>query len=260
MTLLVALVAVVAAGCGSDDPESLANTLTATGDETSSSQTIADTSAAGSKETPGVNEISGADAKPGAPVTVSSRTPKEFAKAHCAQPIVVVLHQPGAILDKALFEAAKSAVAKAHVKDLVFLDYAPSEVKAMGDLPSKLGLLSAPGVATVGRDGTIENFWTTYVDDALIARSIQNADAAKACKVSTKDVPTAGTTSPLADAATVANGGTVSNTTTDPLAGTPPNTPTVDAAADPNGGVTLEQANPAPGKPIVPATTSSPTA
>jgi hypothetical protein len=232
--MLVAAVSVVAAGCGGG--EDLAGTLTSTPSDTAQQQTVADPGAAAAtgEETPGINEISGADAAVGSSVTVSSRTPKDFSKAHCTKPIVVLLYQPGAILDKALLTAARTGITSSKADDVVFLRYTPSQVKAMGDLPSKLGLLSAPGIAVVGRNGTIENFWTTYVDDALIARSIQNAAATKPCKVSTNDVPAAGTSS-LADAATVANGGTVSNTTTDPLAGTPPATPTVDAAGATTG-------------------------
>lgn len=180
------------------------------------------------EEVPGANEISNADAASGTLVKITAITPKEFAAAHCAKPILVVMHQPGGILDDRLLQAAKAGAKRAAIKDLVMLDYNPRDVKAMGDLPSKLGLLSSPGVATVGRDGTIANFWTTYVDEALIEKSLRNAASGRACKVSSEEVPAAG--SQLANAALVASGGTVTNTVTDPMAGSPPGTPAVDAA------------------------------
>ena len=218
-------IALVAAGCGGS-PEELLNTPAENATPAPATDTTLAGNAAGTQEQPGVNEIQAADAKSGAPVKVSAITPKKFAKAHCAKPIMVVFYQPESILDAELYGQA-TAAAKG-IDDVVVLPYHPSEVKQFGDLPAKLGLLTTPGVAIVGRDGTIENFWTTYVDSALIHRSLQNAERSKPCKVSADEVPAAG--SAFADATTVANGGTVKNTATDPLAGTEPGTPAVDAA------------------------------
>ena len=232
----VLALALVAAGCGGS-PDALLNTPAenATPAPAPDATLATDTGA----EDPGVNELSTANAAVGSPVKVSAITPKKFAKAHCTKPIMVVFYQPESILDSELYGQAKAA-AKG-VDDVVTLVYTPRDVKTFGDLPAKLGLLTTPGIATVGRDGTIENFWTTYVDSALIKRSLQNAERSKPCKVSNDDVPAAG--SALVDATTVANGGTVANTTADPLAGSPPNTPAVDAsgAVDPATGL------PAPG-------------
>jgi hypothetical protein len=246
----VLAIAVIAAGCGGGDDAAVADggatpptDPAATGVPVADPNASADPSASvdpttvptdgantapgATEDIPGANEIANADASAGAQITVSAITPKKFASAHCTKPIMVVLYQPESILDGQLYKAAKAA-AKAGPKDLVTLAYTPADVKGMGDLPSKLGLLSTPGLATVGRDGTIENFWTTYVDSALIGRSLANAAASKPCRVATSDVPTAG--SALADATTVANGGSVVGTTTDPLTGTPPGTPAVEAA------------------------------
>jgi hypothetical protein len=219
----VLALALVATGCGGD-PTALMNTPTENANPAPAPDATlaADTA----PEAPGVNEIGGATAAVGQPVKVSAITPKKFAKAHCAKPIMVVYYQPDSILDGELYGQAKAATHG--VKDVVTLVYTPADVKSFGDLPSKLGLLTTPGIATVGRDGTIENFWTTYVDSALIQRSLKNAERSKPCKVSSDDVPAAG--SALVDATTVANGGTVANTSVDPLTGTPPGTPAVDAA------------------------------
>ncbi len=236
----VLALALVATGCGGS-PEALMNTP----QENAAPAPAPDATLAGdtgATDQPGVNEISSASAKVGEPVKVSAITPKKFAKAHCADPIMVVFYQPESILDSELYGQAKAA-AKG-VDDLVTLVYTPKDVKSFGDLPSKLGLLTTPGVATVGRDGTIENFWTTYVDSALIHRSLLNAEKSKPCKVSSNDVPAAG--SALVDATTVANGGTVKNTTVDPLTGTPPGTPAVDAAGavDPATGLPAASTTP----------------
>lgn len=236
----VLALALVAAGCGGS-PDALLNTSAenALGTTPAPSDT---TPLVGNQEEPGVNMIQGANAKVGAKVTVSAITPKKFEKAHCSKPIMVVFYQPESILDSELFGQARAATKG--VDDVVTLVYTPRDVKTFGDLPSKLGLLTTPGIATVGRDGTIENFWTTYVDSALINRSLQNAERSKPCKVSSEEVPAAG--SALVDATTVANGGTVANTTADPLAGSPPNTPAVDAsgAIDPATGLPVPATDP----------------
>jgi hypothetical protein len=238
-TLAVLAVALLAAGCGGGGDAVVADEAVTPATDPATGMPVGDpavpvdpslaaASAPGATDDiPGANEIANADASAGAQVTISSITPKKFSDAHCAKPILVVLYQPESILDGQLYKAAKTA-AKSGPKDLVTLAFTPADVKGMGDLPSKLGLLSTPGLATVGRDGTIENFWTSYVDSALIGRSLKNAGASKPCKVATSDVPAAG--SALADAATVANGGSVAGTTTDPLTGTPPGTPAVEAA------------------------------
>jgi hypothetical protein len=203
----VLALALLAAGCGGD-PAALtqppAPTTPAPVDPAGS--TVATTTPA--EDPPGANELSNADATAGKLVKVSAITPKKFATAHCSKPIMVVFYQPESILDAQLYAQAKDAASK--VDGVVSLAYTPRDVKAFGDLPTKLGLLSTPGIATVGRDGTIENFWTTYVDSALIERSLENAERSKPCKVSSADVPAAG--SALADATLVANGGNVSST------------------------------------------------
>lgn len=247
--LAVAALALVAAGCGGDDAGAggLPVDSTATGVDPAmtaaspAGTTVANPGTAGGatdpmaaggadagEEVPGANEISNADAASGTLVKITAITPKEFATAHCAKPILVVMYQPGGILDERLLGAATAGAKRAGIKDLVVLDYNPRDVKAMGDLPSKLGLLSSPGVATVARDGTIGNFWTTYVDEALIEKSLRNADRTRACKVGSDEVPAAG--SQLANAAIVASGGTVPATTADPLTGSQP---TAAPAADP---------------------------
>lgn len=182
---------------------------------------------AGSDE-PGVNEIGGASAAVGSPVKVSAITPKKFKAAHCSKPIIVVFYQPGAVVDEALLDEARAATASVKGAGVVSLVYTPKDNKAFGDLPAKLGLLTTPGVATVSRAGEIENFWTTFVDRALIERSLRNAAAAKPCKVGGEDVPAAG--SALSDAALVANGGTITPGTTAAATGQEPGTPAVDAA------------------------------
>lgn len=171
---------------------------------------------------PGANEISTANASAGQAVTISAITPKEFTRAHCRKPILVVLYQPTSILDEALLREAKAAAAS--VEGTVTLVYTPKQTRKYGDLPSKLGLLSTPGVATVSRSGSIENFWTTFVDRALILKSLQNAAAGKSCKVSNDDAPAPG--ADLENAASLVSGGSAVGTTT-PAAGVP----TVDAAA-----------------------------
>ena len=223
--LAVIALALIASGCGSADPTALMDTPTDNATEAGSSGTTVASKPA--EESPSVNEISKADAKPGDTVKVSAITPKKFSKAHCDKSVLVVLYQPASVLDEQLFAEARAA-AKGR-KHLVTLAYTPSDVKAFGDLPGKLGLLSTPGLAIVDRSGKIESFWTTYVDRALIGYALDRADKAKPCKVGAAEVPAAG--SALSDAALVANGGTVANTTTAPLAGSPPGTPAVDAAA-----------------------------
>ena len=181
--------------------------------------------AGGGEATPGANDISGADAAVGQTVKVTPLTPKKFRDAHCDDAIMVVYYQPDAIVDEKLLQQATNAAADAG--DILMLVYTPKDVKAAGDLPAKLGLFSTPGIATVGRDGKIENFWTTYVDHSLIKRSLLNAKAAKPCKVSAGDVPAAG--SALQDAALVASGRSLPASTTadtgagtaDPLTGDP---------------------------------------
>lgn len=167
--------------------------------------------AAGAED--GMNEIATAQAGNGTPVKLSSRTPKEFSSAHCARPIMVVLHQPGSILDQALLKESRTAAAT--IKDTKLLVYTPRMVRSYGDLPTKLGLIAAPGVAIVARDGTVENFWTTFVDNKLIEASLRNASTAKACKsdggaVDAAGVPTAAP-SPLATAASLVAGEKVAN-------------------------------------------------
>jgi hypothetical protein len=178
------------------------------------------------QEVPGANEISNSTATVGADVKVSAQTPKKFRKAHCSEAIMVVYYQPDSVVDEKLLQQATDAAASAG--DILMLVYTPRDVKAAGDLPAKLGLFSTPGVATVGRDGKIENFWVTYVDHSLIKRSLINAKAAKPCKVGSGDVPAAGAA--LKDATIVASGGKLEDASTNPLAGSQPGTPAVDAA------------------------------
>lgn len=227
--LLAALAAaLLLAGCGGDDaaatdPTVAAPAPTTTDPATTPGSTVSDGSTdptgtgdvgAADEETPGANEIAEADARTGQTVTVSAITPKKFAAAHCRKPILVVFYQPGSDLEKKLLAEARTAARKlGSSAGLVTLVYTPGDVKAFGDLPAKLGLLSTPGLATVSRDGTIENFWTTYVDNALILRSLRNAAAGKACSVDgdsgADESAEASSGSALADAAIVANGGSV---------------------------------------------------
>jgi hypothetical protein len=178
------------------------------------------------EDVPGVNEISGTEAAGGAAIKISKLTPKEFVTAHCAKPIVVVLHQPDSILDQELLSSVKSAIgnaSKTAKKDTVLLVYTPADVKKFGDLPAKVGLLSAPGVAVINRGGAIQNFWTGYVDESLIRRVLEIASATKPCKVANEDAgaaaadPSLGAAaqpaSSLATAATIASGGTPAATT-----------------------------------------------
>ncbi|MCW2956224.1 MAG: hypothetical protein JWO69_1093 [Thermoleophilia bacterium] len=155
-------------------------------------------------DVPGLNEISGATATNGSTVKISALTPKQFKQAHCNKPILVVLYQPGSILDEKLLDEARTA--KAKVPGTVQIIYTPKQVKSFGDLPAKLGLLSAPGVATVGRDGRIANFWTTYVDSDLILSSLRNAAKAKPCRLTSDDVPTVEAPSDLSNAAALVAG------------------------------------------------------
>lgn len=185
----------------------------------------------GEDAAPGANEISGADAAIGKLVKVSAITPARFKQAHCDKAIMVLYYQPDAVVDGKLVAEARAAAAS--VGNIVTLTYTPKDVKAAGDLPSKLGLFETPGLATVGRDGKIRNFWTTYVDRSLIARSLHNASAAKPCKLGSGDVPAAGEA--LQDAALVASGGTLEDESANPLAGTESGTPAVDAAGSPTG-------------------------
>jgi len=216
--------ALLAAGCGGGDDAAAGGDGAATGTPTTPAATTPPatngttvatpggaaspaTGGATGTEVPGINEISNSDAAPGNAVKISAITPKAFAKVHCSKPILVVMYQPDSILDEALLREANAAAAQ--VKGVVKLVYTPSQVKAYGDLPSKLGLLSTPGLATVGRDGQIENFWTSFVDRSLILKSLQNAASSKACKVSNEDVTTGGSApapSALSNAAALVSG------------------------------------------------------
>jgi hypothetical protein len=237
--------AVVVTGCGgapTADPAATSAVPSTDPNATTVGATTPATDPAGAGSTgatndvPGANEIANADASAGELVTVSAMTPKKFKQAFCSSPIMVVYYQPGSIVDEKLLAEATAAAKLVHGSGLVTLAYTPKDVKAFGDLGSKLGLFATPGLATVGRDGRIENFWTSYVDHALIERSLRNAAASHPCKVGGDDVPSPGAA--LADATTVANGGTVKDTSADPLAGTPPGTPAVNAAAANTGGIT----------------------
>ncbi|MBC7461704.1 MAG: hypothetical protein H7287_10115, partial [Thermoleophilia bacterium] len=171
----------------------------------------------------GTNELSGTVAAGGAAIKISQLTPKDFARAHWSRPLVVVLHQPGAILDQELLASVNSALSHSSTlvrKDTLLLTYTPKELKRYGDLLSKLGLLQSPGVAVVNRGGAIQNFWPGYVDASLLRKVIQIAAATKPCKVANEDAgaaiadPTKGAAakapvSNLANAATLATGGTV---------------------------------------------------
>jgi hypothetical protein len=225
--------ALLATGCGGD-PSELTNTGTPTTGQDVTGTTVGQEPAPtgqtaalqAADDTPGANEISSADAAVGKSVKVSATTPKKFRAAHCSEAILVVYYQPDAIVDEKLLQQATDAAAD--VGDLLMLVYTPKDVKAAGDLPAKLGLFSTPGIATVGRDGKIENFWTSYVDHSLIKRSLLNAKAAKPCGTSSGDVPAAGAA--LKDATIVASGGKLEDASTNPLAGSTPGTPAVDAA------------------------------
>ena len=166
------------------------------------------------EDVPGANEIAGSEAAGMAAVKISKLTPRDFAKAHCIRPIVIVLHQPGAIMDQELLGEARAAVASVSAKDVLTLVYTPREIKRSGDLLAKVGLLSSPGVSVINRGGAIQNFWPGYVDAALIRRSLELAAATKPCKVSNEDAgasaadPSLGAAAPsaLANAATLVAG------------------------------------------------------
>jgi hypothetical protein len=227
--------AVVVTGCGgapTADPAATSAVPSTDPNATTVGATTPATDPAGAGSTgatndvPGANEIANADASAGELVTVSAMTPKKFKQAHCSKPIMVVYYQPGSIVDEKLL--AEATAAARSVRETVTLAYTPKDVKAFGDLGSKLGLFATPGVATVGRDGRIENFWTTFVDHALIERSLRNAAAAQPCKVGGEDVPSAG--SALSNATLVANGGTVKEPAAGELAASTSGAPAVDAA------------------------------
>lgn len=186
-------------GCGGE-PTELLNTPSDSAPPPAT--TTPGTTVAGG-ETPGVNEIANASAEPGTLVKISAITPKKFAAAHCSKVIIVLLYQPDSLIDESIYREARAATKD--LKDVVTLAYTPSDVKAFGDLPAKLGLLSTPGLAIVDRSGRIEAFWTSYVDQQLIAYQLDRAASARPCKVSEADVPAAG--SALNDAALVAAGG-----------------------------------------------------
>jgi hypothetical protein len=209
--LIAAAVALVAAGCGGADPSADAAATAPTTAATTPGTTVSGTGSTGASmlDEPGMNDIAASQANAGVSVKISSRTPKAFVAANCARPIVVVLYQPDSTLDLALRKEVNTAVKK--TKDELLLTYTPSDVREYGDLPSKLGLFAAPGVAIVARDGTIENIWSgVYVDNKLIEASLRNAASATACKVAENAAAGgANATSSLQGAAAlVAGGGT----------------------------------------------------
>lgn len=241
--LLTLALALVAAGCGGAAAEDAAAVdpaagmtpapttdatgtpvVNADGTTTPAPATTGATGATGSGDAePGTNELSGTEAAGGAAIKISQLTPKDFARAHCSRPIVVVLHQPDSILDQSVLASANSALSHSSAsiqKDTLLLTYTPREVKRYGDLLSKVGLLQSPGVAVVNRGGAIQNFYTGYVDASLLRKVIQLAAATKPCKVANEDAgaaaadPSKGAAakapvSNLANAATLATGGTV---------------------------------------------------
>lgn len=240
--LLTLALALVAAGCGGAAAEDAAvvdpaagatpapttdatgtPVVNADGTTTPAPATTATGATATGETEPGTNELSGTEAAGGAAIKISQLTPKDFARAHCARPIVVVLHQPDSILDQSVLASVTSALSHSSTtvqKDTLLLTYTPKEVKRYGDLLSKVGLLQSPGVAVVNRGGTIQNFYTGYVDASLLRKVIQLAAATKPCKVANEDAgaavadPSKGAAakapvSNLANAATLATGGTV---------------------------------------------------
>lgn len=131
--------------------------------------------------------IATSSAAPGTQVATSDSTPKAFVKALGKKPIMVIIHQPGAIVDEHLL--AEARIASRAAKGVVFLDYAAGDFKHYGDLPGKIGLLSSPSVAVISRDGSIENFWAGYVDHILIGKAVMLAAAAKGASVTPDDAP-----------------------------------------------------------------------
>ncbi|MCW2949138.1 MAG: hypothetical protein JWN41_151 [Thermoleophilia bacterium] len=253
-TLTTIVLALVATGCGgaadattaTPAPAPAATPTPAVADSGSTGTTVADGTAgaasastdtttpgaaSSSSDIPGANEIAGSEAAGGAAIKISTLTPQEFVRAHCTKPIVVVLHQPNSILDQALLSSVKAALGSASrtaKHDTVLLVYTPKEIKRFGDLPAKVGLLTAPGVAVINRGGAIQNFWTGYVDSSLLGRVLELAAATKPCKVANEDAgvsaadPTLGaaaTSSSLAAAATIASGGAATAATTTPAPG-----------------------------------------
>lgn len=155
--------------------------------------------------------IATSSAAPGTQVATSDSTPKAFVKALGKKPIVVIIHQPGAIVDEHLL--AESRIASRAAKGVVFLSYIAGDFKHYGDLPGKIGLLSSPSVAVISRDGSIENFWSGYVDNILIAKSVMLAAAAKGASVTPDDAPPV-QTNPLDAAASGAGAGSAVTTGT----------------------------------------------
>lgn len=224
--LLLVAVALAVAGCGGEPTELLntpeENAAGGTPTETAPASTVA------AEESPRLNEISGASAKPGELVKLSAITPKRFSAAHCSKVIAVLFYQPESLVDEALLSNAQAATKGR--ENVVTLAYTPADVKSYGDLPSKLGLLATPGLAIVDRSGKIETFWTSYVDQQLIEYQLDRAASAQPCKLTAEDVPAAG--SALKDAALVAGGGKpASQTAGTTAAGTPATAATGTTAA-----------------------------
>ena len=216
--------AVVASGCGDDLAADAAAGAAPAAVTPTPGTTVSGGGATGSSmlEEPGMNDISGSQAGSGVSVKISSRTPKAFVAANCVRPIIVVLHQPTSILDQELLKEVRTAVKK--TKDELLLIYTPSMVREYGDLPSKLGLFSAPGVAIVGRDGAIENIWSgVYIDNKLIEASLRNASADTACKVAEGTAAGAGAaaspTNSLQGAAALVAGGSAPATSSSAVPG-----------------------------------------
>lgn len=210
LVTVVLACALVATGCGGGDaaaPADAGATLdatAATGDQTAlagaDGTTLDATGAETGAEDPAgpSGGLAGSAAAPGVTVATSRRTPKAFRAAMGIRPIVVVLYQPDAVLDKAALLEARLAART--VDDAVLLTYAASDVAGYGDLPEQLGLFSTPSVAVVSRSGEIQNFWAGYVDRGLLERSVQQAADATASEVTSADAPPI---SPLANAASL---------------------------------------------------------
>jgi len=135
-------------------------------------------------------------------VKTSEATPKEFVDDLGRRTIVVVLYQPASIIDESQLLEVRAAVAGS--KDVTLLEYTAAEYKRYGDVPEKLGLFRAPSVAVVDRAGTIENFWSSFVDRGLLFHAISKANAARPSKVAAVEAPPVIAGSAFSTAATAA--------------------------------------------------------
>lgn len=222
--LLVSSVLLVS-GCGSGGEETAAADGAVPTDPATAAQTTGNTvdPAAGSAVTDPTTGLPAAAAASGSEISstgigeevkTSSETPKDFTNAVGKKAIVVFIYQPTSDQDELLKGEVQAAVKQ--VGKAVFLQYNAGDHKSYRDLPTALNLWGSPGVAVVSRSGKLQNFWIGYVDDGLLARAIQKANAAQPSKVTpSTDAPplsSGGTTVSGTDPATTATAGGGLNT------------------------------------------------